>query len=786
VRPARGFFLGEFVQRKSFSLLPLLVVGLVWSVSGCRSAPPSVETVGSARFVSHVEQTVVSTGVARVSVALSIPDEDFSRILELDNVSGEWTGTMEGIPAGDHRVFTAEAFGSDGTKLFAGRAMGVTITAGRTALVSILLQQLSPPPPFENAVPIIDSLVASASAVAPGGTLTLKASAHDPNAGDSLTYAWTGAEGTFGSPSSATTAWTAPSAEGRVPLTVTVTDSHGAVAAMTVTIPVRAPSSGSGGADIDISLNTWPRVARITASPSRVKPGEPTTVEVSASDVDGDTLTYHWSASGCTGSWVDTGSASARFTPDAVPATGACGCRLDVTVRDGRGGQGQGTLAICVGETPSATFPPVVVAASRSSDSATPGGTLTLRVEAEDPQGSALGFAWAASTGTLGKPVDSASASEVLWTAPTCVLPKSATPAITAMVRNALGLSTSYTFTFGGLPECGSWSTAGALTWNRAAFTLTLLPSGQVLAAGGRDLSDTGIDTAELYEPVTRSWSVTGPLSGARYAHTATLLPSGKVLVTGGTATASRIPLATVELYDPASGTWSAAPPMGTARAAHTATLLPSGKVLVVGGNGLDQMATAELYDPATDTWSPAGLPLDYRNGHTATLLPSGKVLVVGGAGGGRIRLTAELYDPGSDTWSLAASPESFRIDHTATLLPSGLVLVVGGPTVQVAELYDPAADRWSRAANHRLRLGHTATLLPSGLVLVVGGQSLDGLSTPEMRADLYHPGPNLWEVLRDLDSPRQYHQAVLLPTGQVLVAGGSLGVTTAAVLYTP
>lgn len=68
----------------------------------------------------------------------------------------------------------------------------------------------------------------------------------------------------------------------------------------------------------------------------------------------------------------------------------------------------------------------------------------------------------------------------------------------------------------------------------------------------------------------------------------------------------------------------------------------------------------------------------------------------------------------------------------------------------------------------------------------MVGGFAPDGLSTPEMRADLYDPGTNLWEVLRDLDAPRLYHQAVLLPTGQVLVAGGSSGVTTAAALYTP
>jgi hypothetical protein len=42
------------VQRRSFSLLPWLAVGLVWSVSGCRPEQP-VQSEGSARFVGHFE-----------------------------------------------------------------------------------------------------------------------------------------------------------------------------------------------------------------------------------------------------------------------------------------------------------------------------------------------------------------------------------------------------------------------------------------------------------------------------------------------------------------------------------------------------------------------------------------------------------------------------------------------------------------------------------------------------------------------------------------------------------
>ena len=87
----------------------------------------------------------------------------------------------------------------------------------------------------------------------------------------------------------------------------------------------------------------------------------------------------------------------------------------------------------------------------------------------------------------------------------------------------------------------------------------------------------------------------TGSLNTARYQHTATLLPNGKVLVAGGLDISNNA-LASAELYDPASGTWTATGNLNTARYLHTATLLPNGKVLVAGGlsGGNPFLASAE------------------------------------------------------------------------------------------------------------------------------------------------------------------------------------------------
>src|ERR1035437_1411871 len=81
---------------------------------------------------------------------------------------------------------------------------------------------------------------------------------------------------------------------------------------------------------------------------------------------------------------------------------------------------------------------------------------------------------------------------------------------------------------------------------------------------------------------VTNTWSAAGSLTTARQNHTATLLPSGQVLVAGGYGNSGF--LASAERYDPATNSWNAAASLTTSRYYHIATLLPSGQVLVAGG----------------------------------------------------------------------------------------------------------------------------------------------------------------------------------------------------------
>ena len=300
-------------------------------------------------------------------------------------------------------------------------------------------------------------------------------------------------------------------------------------------------------------------------------------------------------------------------------------------------------------------------------------------------------------------------------------------------------------------PAIGSWQRIANMNHTHFGHTATLLASGEVLVAGGAGCNGASslgrCGPSELYDPTTRTWTDTGSLRRARWDHTATLLPNGQVLVAGGRNLKRDFPSA--ELYDPATAVWTAARSMATERFSHTATLLPNGQVLVTGGFMfyVGTLASAELYDPVTGMWRATGSMATARWHHTATLLPNGQVLVTGGLAelSSTYLASAELYDPATGVWTPTDSMANARALHTSTLLANGQVLVTGGRDgsgdLASAEPYDPPTGMWTPTDGMATaRDTHTATLLPDGQVLVAGGH--DFISGSLVSAELYESAP--------------------------------------------
>jgi hypothetical protein len=359
-----------------------------------------------------------------------------------------------------------------------------------------------------------------------------------------------------------------------------------------------------------------------------------------------------------------------------------------------------------------------------------------------------------------------------------------------------------------GLPAgatADSWTTTGSLRTARLWHTVTLLPNGQVLAAGGTDFPGfRSTDTSERWDPASGTWLDTPSFSSSfpRNRQATSLLPDGRVLMTGGQVSGVATGILNSWLtYDPATNAWSNPGAMLSQHAEHVQVTLQDGRVLVAGGFNDNRSSAAtnavELFDPAHGTWA-AGAPLPHPVADaTATLLRDGSVLVAGGDSSGVQRADAVRYDPARNAWSSAGSFADARETHVAALLPDGKVLIAGGRGVSAtylssASVYDPATNGWTTVAPMAVaRDEATAATLPNGKVLVIGGANG---SLYFNTAELFDPATNTWSPAASMGATRGRSASTLLADGRVLAVGGegieagarTTSALSSAEIYTP
>jgi hypothetical protein len=179
--------------------------------------------------------------------------------------------------------------------------------------------------------PSLSAITVSAGSVNEGQSVTLSVSASDPQ-GDALTYAWTQVSpatpvGTFTNGSSASPGWRAPQVTATTAFTlrVTVSDGTGGTSQRTVELQV-----------VDVpSTNQPPTVSATITGPTTVRAGDPAALSITATDPDGDTLTYTWTTVPASqGTITNGGAASASWrSPDISAGTDFT---LQVTVSDGQ------------------------------------------------------------------------------------------------------------------------------------------------------------------------------------------------------------------------------------------------------------------------------------------------------------------------------------------------------------------------------------------------------------------------------------------------------------------
>jgi hypothetical protein len=147
--------------------------------------------------------------------------------------------------------------------------------------------------------------------------------------------------------------------------------------------------------------NHLPAITGLEA-PERVLPSGSCQIACTASDADGDELSYNWSASG-----GEINGEGSTVTWTAPRSEGS----YDVTVwvTDGRGGEDMDYVIIEV----RANRPPTITSLVADADWTLPSGNLQVTCTASDPDGDELSYEWSTDGGGI-----SGSGEVVSWTAP--------------------------------------------------------------------------------------------------------------------------------------------------------------------------------------------------------------------------------------------------------------------------------------------------------------------------------------------------------------------------------
>ena len=324
--------------------------------------------------------------------------------------------------------------------------------------------------------------------------------------------------------------------------------------------------------------------------------------------------------------------------------------------------------------------------------------------------------------------------------------------------------------TLGDPVSAGEWS--APFFWPVVALHLSLLPNGRIISWDADR-------TPQVWDPTTGEFTPV-PSPSLEFCSGHSLLSDGRLLVAGGHITNGH-GLPDINLFDPGTQQWTPSAPMQRGRWYPTSTTLGSGDVVILAGR--DQQG---LVVPQPEIWSHGtvkaltGASRSFPYYPRAFLAPNGRVFYAG-----EQMISRYLNTGGTGSWTTVGTRRYGVRDYgSAVMYDRGKILYVGGGrTTNTAETIDltAGAPAWQWTGSMAFPRRHlNATVLPTGEVLVTGGSSGTGFNDVSLgvhAAELWNPNTGVWTTLASNAVNRTYHStSMLLPDARVLHAGSGSG----------
>lgn len=353
----------------------------------------------------------------------------------------------------------------------------------------------------------------------------------------------------------------------------------------------------------------------------------------------------------------------------------------------------------------------------------------------------------------------------------------------------------------GGPNGTGRWG--NVINLPLVAVAAANLPNNKLLLWSAYDRYTSGGDQGQTYtaifDPATNqsTLSLVTATQHDMFCPGTSNLANGQILVNGGSSSAK------TSIFNSANNSWTTADGMSIPRGYQGNTVLPSGAVMTIGGSWNDRLGNkgAELWTMPTG-WSllpnlPATPLLDgvsdpegvYRADNHAWLwtAPNGKVFHAGPSANMH---WLDTLGQGGYSGAGARGEDGYTMGGTTVMYDIGRILKFGGspsyasddtanPRTYVINIRTDNAQVTRVGDLNYARTHHNAVVLPTGEVLAIGGvpnASLFNDSNPRLTAELWSPTTQSWRTVAAMTVPRSYHStAILLSDGRVFAGGGGL-----------